>query len=178
MGNNASYENSFITCQITPNYRGSLLDSLVNMQLALGNPFSGQIVADYFFGKAYWATPFKMHFDFRLFLWKTCAKISLSADPSHRQGTHQRKSKHQGPWCWALAKPHSWKLSGCVRSLLLETSQSNVRQYQRQSKNVLQNYGIWLWRSLTFWKPGCYIWREKGKANVRSPAPNSELNQN
>jgi hypothetical protein len=46
LGNNAPYEDSFITCHITPNYPKSLLESLVNMQLASRNPFSGQIVAD------------------------------------------------------------------------------------------------------------------------------------
>ena len=48
-GNNASYEDSFIACQTKPGNHGSLLDllgSLVNMQLASSNPFSGQIVAD------------------------------------------------------------------------------------------------------------------------------------
>jgi len=44
---NASYEDSFITCQITPNHHGSLLDSLVNIQLASWNPFSRQLVADW-----------------------------------------------------------------------------------------------------------------------------------
>ena len=37
---------------------------------------------------------------------RTFAKIPLSPGPSHQQGAHQRKSKHQGPWCLALAKPH------------------------------------------------------------------------
>ena len=46
LGNNASYEDSFTTCQISPGNHRSLLDSLLNMQLASWNPFSGQIVAD------------------------------------------------------------------------------------------------------------------------------------
>ena len=33
----------FTTCQITPENHGSLLGSLLNMQLASRNPFSGQI---------------------------------------------------------------------------------------------------------------------------------------
>ena len=41
-----NYEDSFTTCQITPENHGSLLDSLLNMQLASRNPFSGKIVAD------------------------------------------------------------------------------------------------------------------------------------
>ena len=84
---------------------------------------------------AYWATPFKMHFDFR-------PNIPLSTDPSrHQQGVHQRKSKH-----------HFWKLGCCIWSLFLGTSESNVRQYQRQVQGCASRswYLIWLWRSLTF----------------------------
>ena len=46
LANNTSYEDSFTTCQITPENHGSLLDSLLNMQLTSRNPFSVQIVAD------------------------------------------------------------------------------------------------------------------------------------
>ena len=42
LANNTSYEDSFTTCQITPENHGSLLGSLLNMQLASRNPFSGQ----------------------------------------------------------------------------------------------------------------------------------------
>ena len=43
LANNTSYEDSFTTCQITPENHGSLLGSLLNMQLASRNPFSGQL---------------------------------------------------------------------------------------------------------------------------------------
>jgi len=46
LANNTSYEDWFTTCQILPENHGSLLDSLLNMQLASRNPFSVQIVAD------------------------------------------------------------------------------------------------------------------------------------
>ena len=46
LGNNASYEDSFITCQTTPENHGSFLDSLVNMQLPSRNPFSRKTVGD------------------------------------------------------------------------------------------------------------------------------------
>ena len=94
---------------------GSLLDSLLNMQLASRNPFSGQFVADFFFGNVYWPAPFIMLFDFRPLLRITFAKISLFTDPGHQQRAHWRKSEYQGPWCLALAKPHFWKLSCCMR---------------------------------------------------------------
>ena len=45
-GQQCLLEGTFITCQITRDYHGSLLDSPVNMQLAPQNPFSGQTVAD------------------------------------------------------------------------------------------------------------------------------------
>ena len=72
LANNTSYEDSFTTCQITPENHGSLLGSLLNMQLASRNPFSGQI----FFCKVYWPTPFNMHFDFRPLFRITFAELS------------------------------------------------------------------------------------------------------
>ena len=90
----------------------------------------------HFYCKACWATPFKMRFDCRPVLRRTFAelsrKIPLFADPSQQQRAHQRNSKHQGPWCLGLAKPHFWKLGCCIWSLFLETSESTVRQYERQ----------------------------------------------
>jgi hypothetical protein len=61
--------------------------------------------------------------------------------PSHQHGGHQKKSKH-----------HFWKLGCCIWSLFLGTSESNVRQYQRQVQGCASRswYLIWLWRSLTF----------------------------
>ena len=47
LANNTSYEDPFTTCQITPENHGSLLGSLLNMQLASRNPFSGH----FFFAK-------------------------------------------------------------------------------------------------------------------------------
>ena len=82
LANNTSYEDSFTTCQITPENHGSLLGSLLNMQLASRNPFSGQI----FFCKVYWPTPFNMHFDFRPLFRITFAELSRNI-PIHRPRT-------------------------------------------------------------------------------------------
>ena len=95
------------------------------------------------------------------------AELSLkfpSADPNHQQGAHQRKSKHQGPWRLALAKPYFWKLGCCIWSLLLETSESNVRQYQRQ----VQGCAAKPWY-LAVAKPR--LRKPKGKVNVRYHSP-------
>ena len=80
LANNTSYEDSFTTCQIRPENHGSLLGSLLNMQLASRNPFSGQI----FFCKVYWPTPFNMHFDFRPLFRITFAELSRKNIPIHR----------------------------------------------------------------------------------------------
>jgi hypothetical protein len=106
LANNTSYEDSFTTCQITPENHRSLLGSLLNMQLASRNPFSGQI----FFCKVY---SFNMHFDFRPPFRITFAELSLFTAPGHQQGVHWRKSEDRGPWCLARAKPHLWKLRYC-----------------------------------------------------------------
>ena len=117
LANNTSYQDSFTTCQITPENHGLLLGSLLSMQLASRNPFSGQI----FVCKVYWPTPFNMHFDFRPLFRITFAKISLFTDPGHQQ-VHWRKSEDQGPWCLALAKPHFWKLGYCYSHSLVPFS--------------------------------------------------------
>ena len=74
--------------------------------------------------------------------------------PQPSAGAHQRKSKHQGPWCLALAKPHFWKLGCWIWSLSLETSESNVRQYQRPVQGGAS--GPWYLAHLR--KLGCYLW--------------------
>ena len=56
------------------------LIAFLNIELASRNPFSGQIVADYFFAR-FTDPPFNMHFDFRPLLRRTFAKISLFTDP-------------------------------------------------------------------------------------------------
>ena len=101
LANNTSYEDSFTTCQITPENHGSLLGSLLNMQLASRNPFSGQILLC----KVYWPTPFNMHFDFRPLFRITFAELSrkypYSQTPAiSMQGVHWRKAKTRGLGVW------------------------------------------------------------------------------
>ena len=81
-----------------PENHGSLLGSLLNMQLASRNPFSGQI----FFCKVYWPTPFNMHFDFRPLFRITFARISLLTDqtPAISRGCTEGKAKTRGLGVW------------------------------------------------------------------------------
>ena len=100
LANNTSYEDSFNTCQITPENHGSLLGSLLNMHLASRNPFSGQI----FFCKVYWPTPFNMHFDFRPLFRITFAALSrkypYSQSPAISRGCTEGKAKTRGLGVW------------------------------------------------------------------------------
>ena len=154
LANNASYEDSFITCQTTPNYHRSLLDSLVNMQLASRSPFSGQrLTGPLTFGRFI----AELSRNFR-------ENISIRRPQPSAGGASEEKQK-QGPWCLTLAKPHSWKLGCCIWSLFLETS---VRQDQRQ----VHGCALKPWY-LGVAKP--HLW--KGKVHVWSTAPHSEQNK-
>ena len=99
LANNTSYEDSFTTCQITPENHGSFLGSLLNIQLASRNPFSGQI----YFCKVYWPTPFNMHFDFRPLFRITFAELSrkypYSQTPAISRCT-EGKAKTRGLGVW------------------------------------------------------------------------------
>ena len=74
--------------------------SLLNMQLASRNPFSGQI----FFCKVYWPTPFNMHFDFRPLFRITFAELSraypYSQTPAISRGCTEGKAKTRGLGVW------------------------------------------------------------------------------
>ena len=110
-----------------------------------------------------------MHFDFRPLLCKTFRELSrnsITRRPSHQQAAHQRKSKHQGRWCLALAEPHFWKLGCCIWNLFLETSESNVISTSGRCKDLPQDHVVWLWRSLTL---GSLVATYEGKSKCAVP---------
>ena len=131
--NNSSYEDSFITCQITPNYHEQLLHSFVNMQLASRNPLlrTGCCWLGIFFCKAYWATSFKLHFDFRALLRWTFAELSRKCpypQTAISRGRIRGKANIRGLGVQASLL-EAWLLH---LELVSWDSESNVRQYQRQ----------------------------------------------
>ena len=105
------------TCQITPENHGSLLGSLLNMQLASRNPFSGQI----FFGKVYWPTPFNMHFDFRPLFRITFAELSrtypYSQTPAISRVCTEGKAKTRGLGVWLSQSLTFGNLAAATRIL-------------------------------------------------------------
>ena len=79
--------------------RQRITGSLLNMQLASRNPFSGQI-----FCKVYWPTPFNMHFEFRPLFRITFAELSqkypYSQTPAISRGCTEGKAKTRGLGVW------------------------------------------------------------------------------
>ena len=159
LGNNASYEDSFITCQTTlttPENHGSLLDSLVNMQLAasitesilrtdccwLGFFLPGLL--DHPLQHALWLSPAPSQ-NFR----GTFATISLFTHPGQQLGAHWRKSD-----TGAL-------VFGSRKGSLLETWLLHL---------------VWLSRSLTFGSSAA-IYEGQGDC-PKAPRHREESNQN
>ena len=180
LGNSSFYEDSLITCPITPNHHRSPNDTLANMQLASPSPFSGQMVADCAFSCAKLTSqpPSKCTWTFaRSFaelsqnFRRTFAKTSLSADPSHQQKAHQRKTNTRGLGAWLSQSLLFGSLAAAFGACFLRLQKATLGSTSGRSKDSLHDHGVWLWRSLTF---GSY----EGKVNVRSTSPHSELNQN
>ena len=168
LANNTSYEDSFTTCQITPENHGSLLGSLLNMQLASRNPFSGQT----FFCKVYWPTPFNMHFDFRPLFRITFADLSrkypYSQTPAISRGCTEGKAKTRGLGVWLSQSLTFGSLAAAFGACFLRLQKATLGRTSGRCKDVLGHHGIWLWRSVTF---GSWLLPMKGKANVRSQSP-------
>jgi len=62
---------------------------------------------------------------------------------------HQKNRKRQGPWCLALAKPHFW-MAAAFGACFLGLQKATLGSTSGRCKDVLQDRGTWLWRSLTF----------------------------
>ena len=165
LGNNASYEDLFITCQMTPENHGSLLDSIFKYAASITESL---LKIDFcwlvFFCKVYWPTPFNMHFDFRPLRRRTLAELSrkypYSQTPAISRGRIERKANIRGLGVW-LSQRLTCKLGCCIWSLLLETSKIIIRQWQRQ----VQGCASGPWRLAVakphLWKLGSYLWRAK-----------------
>ena len=120
LSNNSIYEDSFITCQIR-----------TTSSYPCRHPFR-LLQTRYCLARLTGPPPSKCNLTLAHSFANLSQKYPHPQNPSHQQGAHQRKSNHKGPWCLALAKHEFRKLDCCIWSLFLETSESNVRQYQRK----------------------------------------------
>ena len=155
LGNNASYEDSFTTCQSTPENHGSLLDCLLNMQLASRNPFSGQIVAD---SVCFWQGLLTHPLQHGLRLSPApsqnfrgpFAEISLFTDPGHQRGRIEGKANTRGLGVWLLQSLPFGNLAAACGASFLTLQKASLGSDSGRCKDVLQDHGVWLSRSLTF----------------------------
>ena len=131
------------------------------MQLASRNP-----LLKHFFCKAYWATlPSKCTLTFANSFTELSRKYPYPQTPAISTGRIRGKA-NQGPWCLALAKPHFCKLGCCMWSFFLETSESNVRQYQRQVQGCASRLWYLAVAEPHLRKFGCYLYEGKRKCAV------------
>ena len=153
LSNSSSYENSFTTCQITQNYHGYLLHSLVKTcsWLASRNPLlrAGccwlgnflQGLLGHSLQNALWLSPtFSQNFR---------ENTPIKPQPSARGASEEKANTRGLGVCLAPARSHFWKLGRCMWSLFLETSESNVRQYQRQTMVRMLDLSHLFWHEVT-----------------------------
>ena len=100
LANNTSYEDSFTTCQITPENHGSLLGSLFKHAASI----TESLLRTDLFCKVYWPAPFNMHFDFRPLFRMTFAELSrkypYSQTRAISRGCTEGKAKTRGLGVW------------------------------------------------------------------------------
>ena len=143
--NNASYEDSFTTCQSTPENHGSLLDCLFNMQLASRNTFSGQIVAD---SVCFWQG---------LLTHPLQHGLRLSPAPSQNfqtlassGGRSEGNANIRGLGVWLLQSNPFGNLAAACGASFLTLEKASLGSDSGRCQDVLQDHAVWLSRSLTF----------------------------
>ena len=149
------------------------------------------------------SNPFNIHFDFRALLRRTSAKISLFTDPGHQQGRIAQKANTGGLGVWLSQSLTFGNLAvtGRIRTLsssgqviLLTIILDSLNKHRRwealnrlanidttfveftasgRCKDVLQDQGVWLSRSLTF---GSSAATYEGQGDCPKAPPHRELN--
>ena len=180
LGNNASYEDSFTTCQITPNNHRSLFDSLFQHAASITESLLRidccwvvcflQGLLTHPLQHALWLPPAPSQ-NFR----GTFAKISLFTDPGHQQVAHWRKSEHQGPWAWLSQSLTFGDLAAPFGACFLRLQKSSLGSDSGRCKDVLQDHGVWLSRGLTFGSSAATC---EGQSDCPKASPHRELKQN
>ena len=158
LANNTSCEDSFTTCQITPENHGSLLDSLLNIAASITESLlSADCCWLGSFGKVYWPTPFNMHFDFcplfRITFAEHSRKYPYSQTPAISRGCVEGKANTRR---LAVAKPRLWKLGCYLWRVWLSTSTTTQGTEQEPNRNSLVPFscrtpGSSGWQPFTKW---------------------------
>ena len=141
-----------------PNHHRSPNDSLADMQLASPSPFSGQMVADCAFSctKLTSQPPSKCTWTFARSFAELSRKYPYPQTPAISRRHIRGKTNTRGLGAWLLQSLTFGSLAAAFGACFLETSERNIRQYQRQ----VQGCASWPWRLAVakphFWK----LWRE------------------
>ena len=106
------------------------------------------------FCKAYWATPFKRHFDFRPLLRRTFTELSRNYPYPQSLAISRRrirgKANTRGLSVWLLQDLTFGSLAAAFGACFLRLQKATLGSTSGRCKDVLQDHGIWRWQSLTF----------------------------
>ena len=136
------------------------------MQLASRPPLlrTGCCWLSNFFGKAYWATPFKMHFDFRPLLCKTFRELSRKLHyPQAQPSAGGASEEKQTPGALVFGPRRASLLEAWLLHLELVSWDFRKQryQYQRQVQGSASRPCCLAVAKPHPRKLGCYLWREK-----------------
>ena len=129
-----------------------------------------------FFCKAYWATPFKMHFDFSSSPSQNFRKNTPIIQRPHPSagGCIRGTANTRGLGVWLSQNLTFGSLAVGFGACFLRLQKVTLDNTSDKCKDVLQDHGIWLWRSLTFGSLAA-TYEGKGKCAVpfscRTPGP-------
>ena len=169
LGNNASYEDSFITCQITPENHGSLPDSLFK--------HAASITESLLRTDGCWLLvlflPGLLTHPLEHALW--FCEYPYSQTLAISRVRIEGKANTRGLGVWLSQSFTFGNLAAAFGACFLRLQKSSLSGDSGRCKDALQDHGVWLSRSLTFGKPAATY---EGQSNYPKAAPHRELNQN
>ena len=127
------------------------LIAFLNFQLASRNPFSGQIVADYFFFARFTdPPPSTCTLTFARSFAKLSRKYPYSQTPAISGGRIEGNANTRGLGVWLLQSLPFGNLAAACGPSFLTLEKASLGSDSGRCKDVLQDHGVWLSRSLTF----------------------------
>ena len=149
------------------------LIAFLNIELASRNPFSGQIVADYFL-QGLLTPPSTCTLTFA----RSFAELSRNFReniPIHRPRRIEGKANTRGLGVWLSQSRTFESLAAAFGACFLRLQKSSLGSDSGRCKDALQDHGVWLSRSLTF---GSSAATYEGQSDFPKSPPRRELNQN
>ena len=174
LGNNASYEDSFTTCQIMPENHGSLLDSLFKHWASITESLLRTDCCWLFFLQGLLTPPSTCTLTFA----RSFAELSRNFReniPIHRPRRIEGKANTRGLGVWLSESRTFESLAAAFGACFLRLQKSSLGSDSGRCKDALQDHGVWLSRSLTF---GSSAATYEGQSDFPKSPPRRELNQN